>query len=170
MAGRDRTKRRRGALNRPLGVLTICVVVAWAAALALGPQQARAADQARPVIDTDFLYHQLYYMSSNFLYRVSGQDGDPTNPADPANQPPQLNGWQEFYAYWKKTMTDPKQMGPLGRGRDARRPLLPVRRPLRRARHGPAVPVGRRRGHIARRRPARANEPSSPRTLTRRPG
>jgi hypothetical protein len=114
MARRDRTSRRGGALNRPLGVLTICLVAAWAAALVVGPQQARAADQARPVIDTDFLYHQLYYMSSNFLYRVSGQDGDPSNPADPANQPPQLNGWQEFYAYWKKTMTDPKQMGPLG--------------------------------------------------------
>ncbi|MEA2423571.1 MAG: hypothetical protein QOF55_2670 [Thermoleophilaceae bacterium] len=107
---------RRGALNRPLGVVVALIVAAWTLGLAVGPPQASAAaaDQARPTIDTDFLYHQLYYMSSNYLYRVSGQDGDPRNPADPANQPPQANGWQEFYAYWKKTMTDPAQMGPLG--------------------------------------------------------
>jgi hypothetical protein len=100
-------------LNRPLGVVTACIVAVWALGLAVGPAPARA-DQARPVIDTDFLYHQLYFMSTNYQYRVSGQDGDPRNPSDPANQPPLANGWQEFYAYWKQTMTDPKQMGPLG--------------------------------------------------------
>jgi hypothetical protein len=104
---------RRAALNRPLGAVTACLVAAWALSLAVGAPQA-SADQARPVIDTDFLYHQLYYMSTNFQYRVSGEDGDPHNPGDPANQPPLANGWQEFYAYWRKTMTDPKQMGPLG--------------------------------------------------------
>src|SRR5207244_3329608 len=101
-------------LDRPLAAVAGCVLAAWVFAFAaLGAPGARA-DQARPVIDVDFLYHQLYYMSSNFLYRVSGEDGDPRNPSDPANQPPQLNGWQEFYAYWKKTMTDEGQMGPLG--------------------------------------------------------
>ncbi|MEA2472032.1 MAG: bacterial leucyl aminopeptidase [Thermoleophilaceae bacterium] len=108
-----RRNARRGVLNRPLGSLAACIVAAWGLAIGVHASPAQA-DQARPVIDTDFLYHQLYYMSSNYLYRVSGQDGDPRNPSDPANQPPQANGWQEFYAYWKKTMTDPKQMGPLG--------------------------------------------------------
>src|SRR5213078_3088083 len=110
----NHARRRRGVLNRPLGVLAASIVASWALCFALVGAPAASADQARPVIDTDFLYHQLYYMSSNYQYRVSGEDGDPRNPSDPANQPPQLNGWQEFYAYWKKTMTDPKQMGPLG--------------------------------------------------------
>jgi hypothetical protein len=104
----------RSALNRPLGVLVACIVAIWACGFAAVAAAPARADQARPVIDPDFLYRQLYFISSNYLYRVSGQDGDPRNPADPANQPPQLNGWQEFYAYWKKTMTDPKQLGPLG--------------------------------------------------------
>ena len=104
--------RGRSLLDRPLGVLTAAIVVAWAVALiALGAPAAAHADSARPVIDADFLYHQLYYMSQNFQYRVSGEDGDPRNPSDPANQPPLANGWQEFYAYWKQTMTDPKAMG-----------------------------------------------------------
>ena len=34
---------------------------------------AASADSPRPVVDVDFLYHQLYYMSTNYLYRVSGQ-------------------------------------------------------------------------------------------------
>jgi hypothetical protein len=93
--------------------MTAVCALATATALTVAPATAQA-DQGRPVIDTDFLYHQLYFMSTNYQYRVSGQDGDPTNPSDPANQPPLANGWQEFYAYWKKTMTDPKQMGPLG--------------------------------------------------------
>jgi hypothetical protein len=73
-----------------------------------------AQAQSRPAVDVDYVYHQLYYMSSNFQYRVSGQDGDPSNPADPANQPALLNGWQEFYAYWKQQLTSPAVLGPLG--------------------------------------------------------
>jgi len=91
-----------------VGWAVAALVALWTAALA------GAAQQPRPVIDTDFLYHQLYFMSSNYLYRVSGEDGDPRNPADPANQPPALNGWQEFYAYWKQQMTSPDALGPLG--------------------------------------------------------
>jgi hypothetical protein len=108
------TRRRRSALNRPLGFVATAIVASWVTCFAVLGAPAASADQARPVIDTDFLYHQLYYMSTNYQYRVSGEDGDPRNPNDPANQPPLANGWQEFYAYWKKTMTDPKQMGPLG--------------------------------------------------------
>jgi hypothetical protein len=88
---------------------TAAVIASWAIAVS-----AASADQPRPVVDVDFLYHQLYDMSNNFLYRVSGEDGDPANPSDAANQPPQSNGWQEFFQYWKKTMTDPKALGPLG--------------------------------------------------------
>ncbi len=113
MASRYRSKRRRGALNRPLGVLTICLVAAWAAALAVGPQQALAADQARardrhglPLPPA--LLHELELP----VPRV-GPGRRPEQPGRPATCRP-ANGWQEFYAYWKRTMTDPKQMGPLG--------------------------------------------------------
>jgi PKD domain-containing protein/peptidase M28-like protein len=92
------------------GFFLACAV----AAASLCTAVTAAAQQPRPVVDTDYLYHQLYYMSSNYLYRVSGEDGDPGNPADPANQPPLLNGWQEFYAYWKQQMTSTDAMGPLG--------------------------------------------------------
>jgi hypothetical protein len=69
----------------------------------------------RPVIDTGYLYGQLYSLSTNDIYRASGLDGPPQNPADPANQPPTLNGWQEFYAQWKHQMTSRDAMGPLAR-------------------------------------------------------
>ncbi|MEA2374455.1 MAG: hypothetical protein QOD53_918, partial [Thermoleophilaceae bacterium] len=100
-----------GAARRALLAVACSAAILGGSALAADTS---AADSARPTIDVDFLYHQLYYMSTSFQYRVSGQDGDPRNPADPANQPPLANGWQEFYAYWKKTMTDTKALGPLG--------------------------------------------------------
>src|SRR5438309_1087579 len=106
-------RRATGPLRGISACMAAACTLAAATALTIAPAAAQA-DQARPVIDTDFLYHQLYFMSTNYQYRVSGEDGDPRNPSDPANQPPLANGWQEFYAYWKKTMTDPKQMGPLG--------------------------------------------------------
>ena len=70
-----------------------------------------AKGQDRPVIDTDYLYRQLYDMSSNYVFRGSGLDGPPQDPSSPANLPPNVNGWQESYAYWKQQMTSPKAMG-----------------------------------------------------------
>lgn len=62
--------------------------------------------QARPVVDPDYLYSQLYRMAKGYSYRISGADGDPRNPADVFNLPPTVNGWQELFAYWKSVLTD----------------------------------------------------------------
>jgi hypothetical protein len=91
--------------------LLACAITALVSLYVGASAQAR---QARPVVDTDYLYHQLYDMSSNYLYRISGEDGDPRNPADPANQPPQANGWSEFYDHWKSELTSTRALGPLG--------------------------------------------------------
>jgi hypothetical protein len=99
------------------------VVLACAVAAALpvsitasgtGTPVAQAATrQATPVIDSDFLYAQLYDMSKAYSYRVSGADGDPRNPADPFNLPPTINGWQELVAHWKSMLTDQSVDGQL---------------------------------------------------------
>src|SRR5690349_1475467 len=68
-------------------------------AVSFVPTNAPADDLPHP--DIDYIATQLAYMSTNYLMRYSGFDGDPTNPSDPANQPPQVNGWQEFFQYWK---------------------------------------------------------------------
>src|SRR3954471_3149520 len=68
---------------------------------------------ARPVIDSDYLYRQLYDMSSDYVYRASGMDGPPQDPSAPSNLPANVNGWQEFYAHWKRQMTSSKVMGPM---------------------------------------------------------
>lgn len=72
---------------------------------------------AHPVIDTNFLYQELYYSSTHFISRVAGADGPPSNPADVNNLPPNYNGSNEFYAWWKQqiTSTSPDHMGPMGR-------------------------------------------------------
>jgi hypothetical protein len=79
-------------------------------------QPGRAAmGHDRPVIDTSYLYQQLYDMSSTYIFRASGLDGPPQDPSSSANLPPNVNGWQEFYAYWKQQMTSPTAMGPMAK-------------------------------------------------------
>jgi hypothetical protein len=72
-----------------------------------------AARQAVPLIGGDYLYSQLYTMATSFSYRISGADGPPQDPSSPFNLPPTVNGWQELFAYWKKTLTSEKTNGPL---------------------------------------------------------
>jgi hypothetical protein len=71
---------------------------------------------AEPVPDTSYQFSQLWYMSSNYWQRYSGEDGPPgdLNPAD-GNRPPRVNGWQEFYQHWKEQVTSPKVMGPFAK-------------------------------------------------------
>jgi hypothetical protein len=71
------------------------------------------AGQARPTVDGAYLYNQLYEMATRFSYRISGADGPPQDASSPYNLPPNVNGWQELLAYWKKTLTDRKTNGPL---------------------------------------------------------
>src|SRR5262249_22536228 len=65
-----------------------------------------SAPRAAPVVDRDYMYGQLFDMSYNDVYRVSGADGDPRNPSDPFNVPATVNGWQEFFQHWKQQLTD----------------------------------------------------------------
>src|SRR5207245_1573357 len=52
------------------------------------------------------------FMSSQYLMRYSGFDGPPgdMNPQD-GNLPPQINGWQEFFAHWKQQIRSREYMG-----------------------------------------------------------
>ena len=76
---------------------TTLALAAALAAVALVPARAPAADDL-PHPDIDYIADQLNFMSSNYLMRYSGFDGPPGDlkPQD-GNQPPAVNGWQEFF-------------------------------------------------------------------------
>jgi hypothetical protein len=61
---------------------------------------------ATPVVDRDYIYNQLFDLSYNDVYRVSGADGPPTDASSPWNLPSTVNGWQEFFQQWKSQLTD----------------------------------------------------------------
>ena len=117
---------RNKPLRKLLTPLAVVLAVAFGALLpgasqAQGTPASAAASAlstaAHPVIDTNFLYHELYYSSTQFISRVAGADGPPSSPSDANNLPPNYNGANEFYAWWKKEITDTSQdhMGPMGR-------------------------------------------------------
>jgi hypothetical protein len=85
--------------------------------------------QQRPVVDPTFLYNELYYLATNFIFRAAGADGPLTNPSDPNNLPPNYNGAQEFYKWFAAEMTnsDASHMGPLGKFMTAKDHLYPTR-------------------------------------------
>jgi PKD domain/Peptidase family M28 len=85
--------------------------------------------QDRPVVDAAFLYNELYFLATNFIFRVAGADGPLANPADPNNLPPNYNGAQEFYKWFAQEMTnaDAAHMGPLGRFMTAKDHVYPTR-------------------------------------------
>ncbi|WP_028067667.1 PKD domain-containing protein [Solirubrobacter soli] len=58
------------------------------------------------MIDTGYLYGQLFNMGYDDVYRVSGADGDPRNFNDSFNIASTINGWQEFWKNWKTQLTD----------------------------------------------------------------
>src|SRR5215472_3585987 len=72
-----------------------------------------AASQDTPLVDGSYMYSQLYTMATSFSYRISGADGPPQDPFSPFNLPPTVNGWQELFAFWKKTLTSGEVNGPL---------------------------------------------------------
>ncbi|MDR0344781.1 MAG: M28 family peptidase [Nocardiopsaceae bacterium] len=117
---------RNKPLRKLLTPLAVALAVAFGALLpgasqAQGTPASAAASAlsttAHPVIDTNFLYHELYYSSTKFITRIAGADGPPASPSDANNLPPNYNGANEFYAWWKKEITDTSQdhMGPMGR-------------------------------------------------------
>src|SRR3954453_16975119 len=99
--------------RRKLLPATAAVAVAAAGAIVASgvAPPARSADgQAVPVVDTGYLYGQLFNMGYDDVYRVSGADGDPRNFADPYNIPSTINGWQEFWRQWKTQLTNTDAM------------------------------------------------------------
>jgi hypothetical protein len=109
-------------LRKLLAPLAVALVVAFGALLPGSSQAQSTAATAlsttqHPVIDTNFLYHELYYSSTQFITRVAGADGPPGSASDANNLPPNYNGANEFYSWWKQQITDTSQdhMGPMGR-------------------------------------------------------
>src|SRR5215831_9905890 len=102
-------------LRRPRWLAVVgCLVVAApvvfiVSGVSSGAGSAVAA-QGSPLVDRDYIYRQLFDMSYNDVYRVSGADGDPRTPSDPFNLPPTINGWQEFFQHWKAQLTDTDAM------------------------------------------------------------
>ena len=97
-------------LRRPRWVVALCcaAVLVPAAVIVSGVAATDdvATSQATPLVDRDYIYGQLFDMSYNDVYRVSGADGPPTDPSSPWNEPATVNGWQEFFQHWKQQLTD----------------------------------------------------------------
>lgn len=94
----------RGGTSRAVAALIAALCLA--AALPNG-----AAAQDKPQVDIGYVTGQLVDMSSSYLMRYSGFDGPlGGSPAD-GNLPPQVNGWNEFFAHWREQMRDPAVLG-----------------------------------------------------------
>jgi hypothetical protein len=89
------------------------VVVTLTTGSSGGAAPRAAAGPGMPQVNPDYLYSQLYTMATGFSYRVSGADGPPQDPSSAFNLPPTVNGWQELFGYWKKTLTSDKVNGAL---------------------------------------------------------
>jgi PKD domain len=104
----------RGRRRRWLGVAAVLVVAIPLAVVVTGTGKTARASEAAPVVDPNYIYGQLFDMSYNDVYRVSGADGDPhivqAGGPDPWNLPPTVNGWQEFFLHWKQQLTDTSVM------------------------------------------------------------
>jgi hypothetical protein len=119
------------ALLKALKSRWLLVAVVFAAAVPVAVSTANGAPEAKtathssallatvahPVIDNDFLYKEEWFSQSQFVFRVGGADGPPDNPANVNNLPPNYNGANEFYAWWKSesTASDDAHMGPMGK-------------------------------------------------------
>jgi hypothetical protein len=99
-----------------------------AASSALADRPGHGA-QARPVVDNDFLYNELYYLSTHFIFRVAGADGSLEDASDPNNLAANYNGAREFYQWFGAELTNPADdhMGPLGRFMTAKDHIYPTR-------------------------------------------
>lgn len=104
-------------------------VALLAGAASTGTAAAAPQRQALPVVDSNFLYNELYFLGTNLIFRSAGADGPLSNPADPNNLPANYNGAQEFYQWFGQELTNPDRdhMGPLGRFMTAKDHAYPTR-------------------------------------------
>jgi hypothetical protein len=129
---------------RPRWLVLLVIAAATVPAALLAATSASSAPQipvsnpAHPVVDANWIYAHNFYESTNFIYKVAGSDGclpmattcgsgtqtDPSN-----NLPPNYNGAQEFYSWWKGVGTThtPQPNGVLGKWITARDHLFPTR-------------------------------------------
>ncbi|HZC74052.1 MAG TPA: PKD domain-containing protein [Jatrophihabitans sp.] len=118
-------------VRRWFSVATIMLLAVLTGSAAAGPSASGnvPAGQPRPVVDAKFLYDELYYLATQFIFRAAGADGPLANPSDPNNLPPNYNGAQEFYKWFGQEMTNPDaaHMGPLGRFMTAKDHIYPTR-------------------------------------------
>src|SRR5262249_49961709 len=124
-------RRRVRRVRRWVAVATAVSLALLSGASAAGPGAygKAAPGQARPVVDADFLYQELYYLGTNFIFRSAGADGPLSDPNDPNNLPANYNGAQEFYKWFGEELTnsDNAHMGPLGRFMTAKDHVYPTR-------------------------------------------
>jgi hypothetical protein len=118
----------------PPRLLVAVVALATPAALLAGAASTQSAvaapqRQALPVVDSNFLYQELYFLGTNLIFRTAGADGPLSNPADPNNLPANYNGAQEFYQWFAQELTNPDRdhMGSLGRFMTAKDHAYPTR-------------------------------------------
>jgi hypothetical protein len=105
-----RSLRRRPRWLVAAGAVAVAAPAVFLASGVTAAGKPPAVSSATPVVDRDYIYGQLFDMSYNDVYRVSGADGDPRNADDPYNLPPTVNGWQEFFQHWKQQLTDTETM------------------------------------------------------------
>src|SRR5437764_1598970 len=94
------------------GFLLPAAMPVYARSPTMGKQQYAPADF--PTVDPNYIYDQLFYMVTNFQHREAGYDD---------NLPANVNGHDEFAAYWSQEI-----MGDLqGFGPQARRDEFPIK-------------------------------------------
>src|SRR5262245_54667103 len=123
--------RKAVRMRRWIAVAAVVLLAAATGSAATGPWASGAppAGQPRPVVDANFLYDELYFLGTQFIFRSAGADGPVANPSDPNNLPQNYNGAQEFYKWFGDELTnsDNQHMGPMGRFMTAKDHLYPTR-------------------------------------------
>jgi hypothetical protein len=117
-------------VRRWSAVGAVASLVAFTGASATGQALAnKPAGAPRPVIDANFLYSELYYLATDYIFRSAGADGPLADPSDPNNLPANYNGAQEFYQWFGSELTnsDAAHMGPLGKYTTAKNHIYPTR-------------------------------------------
>ena len=119
-----------------VAVLPAALIASTAASSAPAPP---FSNPAHPVIDANWIYDHNWFDSTNFIYKVAGSDGclpqatdcstGGGTPGDSNNLPPNYNGAQEFYSWWKGlgTSSTPQPNGELGKYITARDHLFNTR-------------------------------------------
>jgi hypothetical protein len=119
----------RGRARRLTAFTTVSLLAVVVSGVGVPAASAKPPGHERPVVDTTFLYNELYYLATNFVFRSAGADGPLSDPGDPNNLPANYNGSQEFYKWFAAELTNPdvSHMGPVGRFMTGKDHFFPTR-------------------------------------------